>query len=126
MGRRRRRRVGPTDDWEQLELLCAWEEGVREDQATGALRRAGARAGGGDIDLRKDPLPEDRGLRGGRHAKPLRLASGKRRVLPPRLRRLIVDRARPSAGRASGAQPEQNRQDLLRPFAALLAVLGLP
>ncbi len=23
---RRRRRVGPTDDWEQLELLCAWEE----------------------------------------------------------------------------------------------------
>jgi hypothetical protein len=26
MGRRRRRRVGPTDDWEQLELLCAWEE----------------------------------------------------------------------------------------------------
>ena len=26
MGRRRRRRVDPTDDWEQLELLCTWEE----------------------------------------------------------------------------------------------------
>jgi hypothetical protein len=26
MGRRRRRRVDPTDDWEQLELLCVWEE----------------------------------------------------------------------------------------------------
>ena len=26
MGRRRRRRVEPTDDWEQLELLCIWEE----------------------------------------------------------------------------------------------------
>ncbi len=26
MGRRRRRRVVPTDDWEQLELLCVWEE----------------------------------------------------------------------------------------------------
>src|SRR5215217_3865524 len=23
---RRRRRVGPTDDWEQLELLCLWPE----------------------------------------------------------------------------------------------------
>jgi hypothetical protein len=26
MGRRGRRRVGPTDDWEQLELLCTWEK----------------------------------------------------------------------------------------------------
>jgi hypothetical protein len=26
MGRRKRRRVDPTDDWAQLELLCAWEE----------------------------------------------------------------------------------------------------
>jgi hypothetical protein len=26
MGRRRRRRVGSTDDWKQLDLLCAWEE----------------------------------------------------------------------------------------------------
>jgi len=24
--RRRRRRVEPTDDWEQLELLCTWDE----------------------------------------------------------------------------------------------------
>ena len=26
MGRRKRRRIDPTNDWEQLELLCAWEE----------------------------------------------------------------------------------------------------
>lgn len=26
MGRRRRRRVVPADDWEQLELLCVGEE----------------------------------------------------------------------------------------------------
>ncbi len=26
MGRRRRRRVIPTDDWEQLEFLCVWAE----------------------------------------------------------------------------------------------------
>lgn len=26
MGRRKRRRVGPTDDREHLELLCAWEK----------------------------------------------------------------------------------------------------
>src|SRR5687767_5775452 len=26
MGRRKRRRVAPTDDWQQLELLCVWEE----------------------------------------------------------------------------------------------------
>jgi hypothetical protein len=26
LGRRRRRRVDRTDDWEQLELLCAWDE----------------------------------------------------------------------------------------------------
>jgi hypothetical protein len=25
-GRRRRRRVGPTEEWEQLELLCRWPE----------------------------------------------------------------------------------------------------
>ena len=26
IAKRRRRRADPTDDWEQLELLCAWEE----------------------------------------------------------------------------------------------------
>src|SRR3712207_2965350 len=26
MGRRKRRRMDPTDDWRQLELLCVWEE----------------------------------------------------------------------------------------------------
>jgi hypothetical protein len=26
MGKRRRRRADPTEDWEQLQLLCVWEE----------------------------------------------------------------------------------------------------
>ena len=26
MGRRKRLRVDPTEDWEQLELLCVWDE----------------------------------------------------------------------------------------------------
>jgi putative transposase len=26
MGKRRRKRLEPTDDWKQLELLCAWDE----------------------------------------------------------------------------------------------------
>lgn len=32
MGGRRRRRVEPADEWEQLELLCAWEEQVEYEQ----------------------------------------------------------------------------------------------
>ena len=31
-GRRRRRRVEPTDDWGQLELLCGWPEQVAYEQ----------------------------------------------------------------------------------------------
>ena len=26
MGQKRRRRVGPTDEWERIELLCGWPE----------------------------------------------------------------------------------------------------
>ena len=26
MGKRKRRRVDPTHEWEQVEFLCAWEE----------------------------------------------------------------------------------------------------
>ncbi len=32
MGRRRRRRVDPTEDWQQLELLCVWEEQVEYER----------------------------------------------------------------------------------------------
>ena len=32
MSRRRRRRVEPTDEWEQIELLCGWPEQVRYEE----------------------------------------------------------------------------------------------
>jgi hypothetical protein len=32
MGRRRRRLVDPNDDWEQLELLCVWDEQVEYER----------------------------------------------------------------------------------------------
>ena len=32
MGRRKRRRIDPTNDWEQLELLCAWEEQIEYER----------------------------------------------------------------------------------------------
>lgn len=32
MGRRRRRLVDPNDDWEQLELLCTWDEQVEYER----------------------------------------------------------------------------------------------
>ena len=31
-GRRRGRRVEPSEDWEQLELLCAWPEQMRYEE----------------------------------------------------------------------------------------------
>ncbi len=44
MGKRRRRRTDPTDVWEQLELLCAWEE-QREYERIRPLVLFGERAG---------------------------------------------------------------------------------
>ncbi len=101
MGRRRRRRVDPTDDWEQLELLClGGAEGVREDQAARALRRAGPRAGRANQGLGEDPIPEDRGLLGERHAEPLRRGTGKE----ARPARLAESSHRGPQGRAPGTQ----------------------
>ena len=93
MGKRRRRRTDPTDDWEQLELLCAWEE-QREYERIRPLVLFG------------EPVPE-RALQTGISERTLyrRIAGfekdgmrslfgsepAKRRVLPASLRRLIVD-----------------------------------
>lgn len=91
--RRRRRHVEPTDDWEQLELLCAWDE-QREYERIRPLVLFGA------------PVPE-RALQTGSSERTLyrRISDfekegmkslfgsppAKRRVLPDSLRRLIVD-----------------------------------
>ncbi len=93
MGRRRRTRVDPTDDWEQPELLCAWDE-QREYERIRPLVLFG------------DPVPERASKTGVSERTLYRRIAGfeedgmrslfgsepaKRRVLPASLRRLIVD-----------------------------------
>ena len=90
---RRRRRVGPTDDWEQLELLCAWEEQVEYERirpqvlfgepVPGRARQTGTSER--TLHRRIAGFEED-GMRGLFGSEP-----AKRRVLPPSVRRLIVD-----------------------------------
>jgi hypothetical protein len=77
-GRGRRRRVEPTGEWEQIELLCGWLE-----QRYCELIRP--------LVLFGSPAAE--------RARETGAASGRaeQRRLPPAVRRLIVDRARPSA-----------------------------
>jgi putative transposase len=93
MRRRRRRRVDPTDDWEQLELLCSWEEQKEYERIR-------------PLVLFGEPVPE-RAVQTGTSERTLyrRIAGfeedgleslfdsppAKRRVLPPSVRRLIVD-----------------------------------
>jgi putative transposase len=93
MGGRRRRRVDPTEDWEQLELLCAWEE-QREYERIRPLvlfgepvpRRA-AETGTSERTLyRRISGFEEYGMKSLFGSEP-----AKRRVLPRSVRRLIVD-----------------------------------
>jgi putative transposase len=94
MGRRRkRRRAGRTEDWEQLELLCAHDEQVEYErirplvlfgepvpdraQETGTSERT---------LYRRIAAFEEEGMRSLLGSEP-----AKRRVLPPSVRRLIVD-----------------------------------
>ena len=94
MGRRkRRRRVDSTDDWEQLELLCAWDEQIEYERIR-------------PLVLFGEPVPE-RSAHTGTPERTLyrKIASfreegmqslfaspkAKRRVLPPAIRRKIVD-----------------------------------
>jgi putative transposase len=93
MGRRRRRRVGPTDDWEQLELLCAWEEQRKYERIRPLVlfgepvpeRAAETSTSERTLYRRIAGFKED-GMRSLFGSPP-----AKRRMLPPRLRRLIVD-----------------------------------
>ena len=92
--RRSRRRVEPTDEWEQIELLCgvARAERLRAHPSPGAVRRPAAGALDGDRRrLRADPPAQGRPLRRRRHGEPLRLRARARKRLPPAIRRLVVD-----------------------------------
>jgi putative transposase len=93
MGRRKRRRVDPTHEWEQIELLCAWDEQVAYERVR-------------PLVLFGDPVPE-RSAETGVSERTLyrRIAAfqeagmrsvfeapkAKRRVLAPAIRRKIVD-----------------------------------
>ena len=93
MGRRKRRRVERADDWEQLEILCAWDEQMEYERIR-------------PLVLFGDPVPERATETGTSERTLYRRIAGfeldgmrslfgsppaKRRVLPASLRRLIVD-----------------------------------
>jgi hypothetical protein len=105
MARRKRRRVGPTDDWELLELLCVWPE-QREYERIRPLVLFG------------EPVPErsaetgtpERTLyrriaafRDGGMGSLFESPKAKRRVLPPR-----------SEGRSSISRPSTRRSNWRR------------
>jgi putative transposase len=92
-GKHRRRRVEPTDDWEQLELLCAWEE-QREYERIRPLvlfgepvpRRALETATSERTLYRRISSFERKGMESLFGSLP-----AKRRLLPDSIRRLILD-----------------------------------
>ncbi|MDQ3856478.1 MAG: helix-turn-helix domain-containing protein [Chloroflexota bacterium] len=93
MGRRKRKRAEHTDDWEQLELLCAWPEQLEYERIRplvlfgDPVPERSAETGVSERTLyRRVAGFEERGMRSLFGSRP-----AKRRVLPASLRRLIVD-----------------------------------
>ncbi len=93
MGRRRRRRVIPTEDWEQLELLCAWPEQWEYERIRplvlfgGPVPERSAEIGTSERVLYRKIAAFREGGMESLFASP----KAKRRVLPPAIRRKIVD-----------------------------------
>ncbi len=92
-GRRRRRRVEPTDDWEQLALLCRWPEQRAYEEirpltlfGSSVAERASETGTPERTLYRRLGCFEAEGMEGlfGSEA-------ARRKRLPPALRRLIVD-----------------------------------
>ncbi len=93
MGRRRRRLVDPNDDWEQLELLCVWDEQVEYERirplvlfGEPVLERARTTGTSERTLYRKVAAFRDEGMES-----LLGSPKARRRVLPPAIRRKIVD-----------------------------------
>src|SRR5215216_6781436 len=93
MERRKRRRVDPTDDWQQLELLCVWEEQREYERIRplvlfgGPVPERSAETGVSERVLyRKIAAFRKEGMES-LFSSP----KAKRRVLPPAVRRKIVD-----------------------------------
>ena len=93
MGRRKRRRVDPTDDWQQLELLCVWEE-QREYERIRPLVLLGGPVPGRSAETGVSERVLYRKIAAFREEGMESLFSSpkaKRRVLHPAIRRKIVD-----------------------------------
>ena len=122
MARRKRRRVGPTDDWEQLELLCVWPE-QREYERIRPLVLFGepvpersAETGTPERTLTAGSPPSATG-----HGKPLRVSprpsggccrprsEGRSSISRPSTRRSNWRRSPTSAGPSSGADRTAKR-----------------
>jgi putative transposase len=93
-GRRRKRRVEPTDDWEQLALLCGWPEQLAYEEirpltlfGSSVAERAGETGIAERTLYRRVGRFEAEGMESLFAAEPARF-----RRLPPAMRRLIVDR----------------------------------
>lgn len=93
MGRRKRRRADPAHDWEQIELLCVWNEQkdyerIRPLVLFGeSVPERSAQTGVSERVLyRKIAAFREEGM-GSLFASP----KAKRRVLPPAIRRKIID-----------------------------------
>ena len=93
MARRKRRRVDPTGDWDQLELLCAWEEQKEYERIRPQVlfgepvpARAGETGTSERTLYRRIAAFRDEGMQS-LFGSP----KAKRRVLPPAIRRKIVD-----------------------------------
>jgi hypothetical protein len=94
MGENSRRRVEPTDDWDQVELLCVWPE-QRDYELirpmvlfhSPAVERASETGAASERTLQRRTARFDaegmESLFGSEHAR--------RKMLPPALRRLVVD-----------------------------------
>jgi transposase len=93
MGRRKRRRVNPTHEWEQIELLCAWEE-QREYERIRPLVLFGEPVSERSAETGASERTLYRRIAAfGEHGMESLFGSpkAKRRVLPPAIRRKIVD-----------------------------------
>lgn len=93
MGKRRRRRVEPTDDWQQLKLFLKWPEQLRYEEirpmvlfGSSVAERAGETGSSERTLYRRVDRFEIEGMES-----LFDTPTAKRQKLPPSLRRLIVD-----------------------------------
>ena len=93
MGRRKRRRVDPTHEWEQIELLCVWEE-QRDYERIRPLVLFGGPVPERSVETGTSERALYRGIAAFREEGMESLFASpkaKRRVLPPAIRAKIVD-----------------------------------